>query len=102
MGWSAGVSIPGAGVSGGRSKSDPACDRREIARVLTPLNPSLALKVLCNDPLVMEVARGSDCVYAKAPDTLGDAYHAPAPQLELAKYATKEELDKAFKQSQKK
>lgn len=101
-GWSAGLSIPGGGISGGRAKPDASCDRREVARVLTPLNPALALKVLCADPIVMEVAEGSDCIYTKAVDTLSDSYYAPAPQMDLSRYATKEELDRAFKQSQKK
>lgn len=98
-GWSAGVSIPGAGLSGGKSKSDPACDRREVARVLTPLNPQLALKVLCNDPIVMAVASSSDCVYQRTYDR-AESYHTPAP--DLSSYATKEELGRAFKQAQQK
>ena len=98
-GWSAGISIPGGGISGGKAKPDPACDRREVARVLTPLNPALALKVLCNDPIVMAVANPEDCIYNKADDRLGDTYGAPAPQLDLSKYATKDEVERAFKKS---
>jgi|AGTN01.3.fsa_nt_gi hypothetical protein len=62
-GWSAAISVPGGSVGGGRAKPDPACDLREIVRILTPLNPYLALKVACTDPSVKEVAGPSDCVY---------------------------------------
>lgn len=71
-GWSAGASIPGGGASFGKSKPDANCDRRELARVLTPLNPRLALKVLCTDPLIRDVAAAGmladdDCVYYDPP-----------------------------------
>jgi hypothetical protein len=104
-GWSAGVSIPGAGLSGGKSKSDPACDRREIVRVLTPLNPDLALRVACADPMVREVAEEGDCIYAPPlPPRADPASRVLVP--DLSPYATKAELrdsvDKAFKQSQRK
>jgi len=68
-GWSAGASAPGAGLSFGKSKPDAACDRRELARVLTPLNPALALKILCADPIAAEVATPEDCRYAAPTDT---------------------------------
>lgn len=102
-GWSAGASIPGGGASFGRSKPDTNCDRRELARVLTPLNPYLALKVLCADPLILklyedsEEAREIECTY-----------HPPEPvAIEVGgvradidpRYATKDELDRAFKQA---
>jgi len=63
VGWSAGLSVPGAGVSGGKVKADVGCERRELARVLTALNPALALRVLCADPLIKEVAHEGDCDY---------------------------------------
>src|SRR5690606_25625248 len=76
-GWSVGVSIPGAGVSGGKSKTDAGCDRRELARVLTPLQPALALKLLCADPMLAEVALPEDCVYFAPPVVTSTA--APTP-----------------------
>lgn len=104
-GWSAGVVVPGAGLSAGRAKADPACDRRELARVLTPLNPWLALKVACGDPLVEEMLaegklRPEDCVYVP-PTAAGVEDPPPA-----ADYVTRPELDaalaRAFKQSVRK
>lgn len=94
-GWSAGLSVPGGGISGGRAKTDPNCDRRELARVLTPLNPELALKVLCADPIVAAVAVPGDCEYVRiTTDEAHTASATPPPA-----YATKEELDRAFRQA---
>lgn len=62
-GWSAGISVKLAGLSGGRVSPDANCDRREVARILTPVNPALALKVLCDDPYVKAVATPEDCAY---------------------------------------
>lgn len=93
-GWSAGVSFPGGGLSGGKAKTDPGCDRREIARVLTPLNPELALKVLCADPIVAEVAAPGDCEYIR----FEQEATTPVPT-DMSAYATKEELDRVFRQA---
>lgn len=112
-GWSAGASIPGGGASFGKAKPDTNCDRRELARVLTPLNPDLALRVLCNDPLILELNRmeglvAGDCSYMGPPlvitrdvDQKPRADSSEPPPLD-PRYATKEQLDKAFKQSQSK
>lgn len=63
VGWSAGLSIPGGGIGGGHVKPDPSCDRRELARVIAALNPALALRILCADPIAAAVATAEDCVY---------------------------------------
>lgn len=94
-GWSAGLSVPGAGVSGGKSKIDSDCNRREAARVLTPLNPQLALKVMCADPMVAAVVTLGDCEYV-IPVV---AMPVPITPVDPAIYATKDELQKAFKKS---
>lgn len=108
-GWSAGASIPGGGASFGKTKPDTNCDRRELARVLTPLNPYLALKVLCADPLVRELYADSEealdieCTYHPpvTPEPVvievGDVKATVDPQ-----YATREDLDRAFRQAQSK
>lgn len=88
-GWSAGVSFPGGSANGGKSKPDPNCDRREIIRVLTPLNPSLALKVACADPMVKEVATGLDCQYV---EIVGEKVPPLPPAIDLSKYVTRDEL----------
>lgn len=86
-GWSAGISSPVGGLTGGKSKTDPGCDRREVARVLTPLNPQLALKVLCADPIVAPLATEDDCKYMQP------AIAASAPAPDLSGYVKREELD---------
>ena len=88
-GWSAGVSFPGGSANGGRAKADPNCDRREIVRILTPLNPALALKVACADPLVKEVASTIDCAM---PEVVVENTAPTAPTLDLSRYVTREEL----------
>lgn len=101
-GWSAGIAVPGAGLSGGKSKIDEDCNRREAARVLTALNPQLALKVMCSDPIVKAVADvdAGDCEYV---ENIRITQDAPAhSSVDMSRYATKEELAKAFKQSQAK
>jgi hypothetical protein len=90
-GWSAAVSVPGGSVGGGKAKPDPSCDRREVARVLTPLNPQLALKVLCADPIVAKVAEEGDCVYT-AQEVAIESTGPDAPALDLSRYVTREEL----------
>jgi hypothetical protein len=89
VGWSLGGSIPGGSLGGGKSKVDQDCNRRELARVLIPLNPQLALKVLCADPIVAAVAKEGDCVYS--PPVVATT-PPPAPAC-----VTKEAVDKAFK-----
>lgn len=103
-GWSAGVSVPGGAIGGSKAKADPNCDRREAARILLSVNPALALKVLCADPYVKEVATEADCIYAEP---------EPLTFVDPTLFATKEELadvrqdsqvaiERAFKQTQKK
>ncbi|NJN35838.1 MAG: hypothetical protein HC794_00805 [Nitrospiraceae bacterium] len=87
QGWSLGLSIPGGGASGGKSKVDPGCERREAVRVLTPLNPWLALKVMCADPLVAAVATAEDCQYVPpAPP------QAEIPVIDTSEFVTRKEL----------
>jgi hypothetical protein len=88
-GWSAALSVPGGSVGGGRAKADAACDRREVARVLTPLNPQLALKVLCADPIVAAVAQGNDCTYV---EVVGEKVPPLPPAIDLSQYVTRDEL----------
>lgn len=107
-GWSAGLAVPGGGISGGRAKADASCDRRELIRVLTPLNPWLALKIACEDPLIVEMrlrnlASASDCVYA--PPALPPAAKIPEPPKEsvvVTRDELRETVDRAFKQTSKK
>lgn len=95
IGWSAGASAPGAGLSFGRSKSDTSCDRRELARIMSTLNPAAALKILCADPIAREVLTDSDCVYMVPPDTSKPTVVI----LDGNGHATKEELRRAFEGS---
>jgi len=90
-GWSAALSVPGGSVGGGKAKADQNCDRREIVRILTPLNPSLALKVACADPIVASVAAEKDCVYAP-PEVVIENTGPPVPAIDLSRYVTREEL----------
>lgn len=109
-GWSAGASIPGGGASFGKSKPDKNCDRRELARVLAPLNPDLALKVLCRDPLIEEMNLAGelipgDCEYMAPPIVITrdlDQKPKAGSSDPDPRYATKEELQRAFKDSQSK
>ncbi len=97
LGWSAGVSIPGGALGGGKARVDAGCERRELARVIAPLNPSLALRVLCADPIVAAVARPGDCEYVTP--VVAVPAQPVAPPVDLSAYATKEELGRAFKKS---
>lgn len=64
-GYSAGLSVPGASLGGGKSYPDPECDIREAARVLDGIGAhALALKVACTLAAVKAVASPEDCVYA--------------------------------------
>lgn len=83
-GWSAGVSFPGGSANGGKAKPDVDCNRREAVRILTPLNPVLALKVMCADPLVAQVAEKADCKYI--------ATLVAAPPPDLSEYPKRDEL----------
>lgn len=96
-GWSAGVAVPGVGVSGGKSKPDTNCDRRELARVMSALNPAAAIKILCTDPLAKEAGlTEEDCTYR---DPLASLHTAAEPDED---FATREYVDRVFKQSQSK
>ncbi len=97
LGWSAGVSIPGGALGGGKARVDAGCERRELARVIAPLNPSLALRVLCADPIVAAVARPGDCEYVTP--VVAVPAQPVAPPVDLSAYATKEEVARAFKTS---
>lgn len=102
-GWSAGLSIPGGGISGGKAKADPNCDRREVARVLMGINPALALKVLCSDPYVQAVANSDDCIYTvPIVATVDPSIYATHDDLERLRNDSQTKIDRAFKQTQKK
>lgn len=96
-GWSAGVSSPVGGISGGKAKADTNCDRREVARILMGVNPGLALKVLCADPLVAAVAKPEDCVYA-IPVVMEEA-STPVALAPATKEEVNEAIDRAFRKS---
>lgn len=67
------------------------------------VNPTLALKVLCSDPYVAAVAdiNAGDCIYVEEITIHSNVISQPDPA-DMSKYATKEELNRAFKQSQSK
>lgn len=92
-GWSAGLSIPGGGISGGKAKTDTECDRRELARVLTPLQPQLALDLLCASPLLTGIATKEKCTYI--PPTAESV--VTFEDLEKLESRTKERLDRAVR-----
>jgi hypothetical protein len=91
------ITTPIGGVSKGKSSTDDNCNRREAARVLTPLNPGLALKVMCSDPYVAAVATPEDCVYV--PTGTSTVTRA---DLDRVEQETSKKIDTAFKQSQSK
>lgn len=100
VGASGGISTPVGGISGGKVTFDADCNRRELARVLTPLNPALALKLLCADPMLAAIATESDCAYARPPETPAAApvvvnVSAPPPAAPVA-CAAPEAVEKAF------
>lgn len=78
VGWSAGASVPGVGIGGGKARVDVGCERRELARVLTPLNPDLALKLLCADPLLADLRTDEACAYRVAPAVVEAPKPAPS------------------------
>lgn len=91
-GWSAGLSIPGGSVAGGKSKPDPDCNLREMIRILTPLNPELALKLACTDPAVAKIAGEEGCV---KPQPVPPVVPASCP--DLSSYVSKVDYDEAMK-----
>lgn len=111
LGWSAGLSVPGGGISGGKAKSDPSCDRRELIRVITPLNPYLALKLACEDPLIVEMrlrnlASVSDCTFVPPPPPNPPSPpgfdRKPSPkvtEIPVTRGEVREMVEKAFKQT---
>jgi hypothetical protein len=99
-GWSAGLSIPGGALSGGRGKPDPGCERRELARVLTPLAPDLALRLLCHDPMLAEIVDAEECIFVPQPSVTHD--YATRDEVEQLRKDSAAAIDRAFKQSQAK
>lgn len=79
-GGSWGFVVPGGGVNAGKAKPDPKCDLREMIRVLTPLNPTLALKLACTDPDVAKAAGAAGCVLPESSNAELPAVPAPAPE----------------------
>lgn len=103
-GWSAGLSVPGGAITGGKAKADPNCDRREVARILLSISPALALKVLCADPYVKEVAAKEDCIYSEPePLTFIDpTLFVTRDELAQVRQDSQTAIDRAFRQTQKK
>lgn len=102
-GHSFGLSVPGGGVSGGKSVEDPNCQRREDARILSEMGfKALALKVMCKSKYVAEVASEEDCKYI---ETQAETYTAPAtiPPVVEQKFAEQDEkIERVFRQTQAK
>lgn len=77
---------------------------------MAPLNPDLALKVLCGDPIIVEMNYNGqliagDCDYMQPPVvTTRDLDQKPKASSSEPdpRYATKEDLDRVFKKSQSK
>ena len=104
------VSAPGVGLGGGKAKPDPDCNRRELVRVVSSLNPALALKIACEDPLVVDmVARGAiqadACQYVPpAPPKPVVEEAGPSAKVEAApvadpQYVTRPELNEIIKRA---
>jgi len=99
-GWTAGLSIPGGGISGGKAKPDADCNRRQAARVVGAWNPALALKVMCEDPYVKAVAKEGDCVYTPpAPPVVVEKETAKVDPQSSSNTADKEYVDRAIKKA---
>jgi hypothetical protein len=99
-GWSAALSGPGAGLGGGRSKIDPACqkaqDLRDNIALVATLKPSLALKAACRlDGIKEAVTSPEDC-------TLDAPVVAPPPVIVNAPPPAPQACTKALRQCVKK
>lgn len=67
------------------------------------INPALALKVLCADPYVKEVASGDDCVYRQLIVQLPDqTIYATKDEVESVRRDSQQSVERAFKQAQSK
>lgn len=100
LGWSIGATGPGAGISGGKAKADPSCERREWARVLWSMNPALALKVACSDPIVAAVVGEGDCVYVTPPAAPEPTAYATKDDVEAVRRDSQQAIERAFKTKQ--
>jgi len=98
VGWSIGGQLPGVGASGGKSKVDRDCNLRENIRIVSALNPALALKAACQLEGIREVATGDDCVYT-FPEPVQETAKSEHVTIDLSGYATKQEVAEAFKRS---
>jgi hypothetical protein len=95
---SGGVSGPGFGIAGGKAKIDPDCNLREMVRILTALNPRIALKLACTDPAVKAVA--GDCELPPTPAPQPCAVCVPRETSDsYSKSETDERIERAFKGS---
>lgn len=83
---SGGLSGPGFGVSGGKARIDAECNLREMVRILTPLNPRIALKLACTDEHVKAIA--GDCELPPAPVPC----QVCEPKADLSEYVKKSDL----------
>jgi hypothetical protein len=101
VGASAGLSIAGGSVAGGRVKEDAGCSRREWYRLLRDTAPALALRVACSDPIVAAVAVNGDCDYTK-PNPKPDCEACQPKADSYTKEETDQRIEKAFKASQSK
>lgn len=101
-GWSAGISTPVGGASGGKAKIDQQCDYRENIRIVAALNPALALRVACAVLDGFRHVPDSECVYTPpvAEDDPPVTVIVPAaPVADSSGYVTKQELEQAFKRA---
>lgn len=89
------VSGPGFGVGGGAGKVDAGCEIRETARSFASIGEdAMAYRLLCASPIVQQYIGTEICLQSRQPKA--------APAVDLSKYATKAELDRAFKAGLKK
>jgi hypothetical protein len=95
VGASAGLSIAGGSVAGGRVKEDAGCSRREWYRLLRDTAPALALRVACSDPIVAAVAVNGDCDYT--PPTAPQPCAVCEPKDTYTKQEVDAKVEKAFR-----
>lgn len=100
-GWSAGISLGVGAATGGKSKPDEDCNRRELSRYVAPLNPWLALKVLCTDPIIVQliadkVVPAEQCDYVPPAPPVAIVEKSNDAPVEQASYATRDELERGL------
>jgi hypothetical protein len=100
LGVSGGLSVPGGSISGGKSRVDLECERRETARLIMALNPRFALKMLCAAPSAVAVAVGDECLAYQAPQPLPPpvVVTVETDKVDESKFVKKEAVRRAIKE----